>query len=74
LRTVIWDFAGEEVPADITSRVSLFTDRACAEEVVAGLLDDDEVGALVQRARALEKNARFPIPSDDYRHYPWPLV
>ena len=74
LRTVIWDFAGEIVPEEVTSRCALLAERSCAEEVVAGLLDDDEVDALVRRAVALGKGARFPIPSDDYRHYPWPWV
>jgi hypothetical protein len=74
LRTVIWDFAGEKVPADVAAKCALFADRSCAEEVVGGLLDDDEIEALVGRARDLERGAHFPIPSDDYRHYPWPLV
>jgi uncharacterized repeat protein (TIGR03843 family) len=74
LRTVIWDFAGEKVPAEVASRCGLLADRSCTAEVVGGLLDQAEVDALVRRARSLEKNARFPVPSDDYRHYPWPLV
>lgn len=74
LRTVIWDFAGEEVPAAVAGSCSMLTDPACAREVTGGLLDDDEVAALVRRARAIDGGAVFPTPSDDYRHYPWPLL
>jgi uncharacterized repeat protein (TIGR03843 family) len=68
LRTVIWDFAGEEIPA------------ACREEVAAADFEDlgkvltvAEHAALVTRARALVKRRAFPEPRSEYP-YPWPLV
>jgi uncharacterized repeat protein (TIGR03843 family) len=75
LRTVIWDFAGEPIPASMASRCAQFTDAACAREVAGGLLEEDEIEALVRRAeKVAAAGARFPVPTDDYRHYPWPLV
>lgn len=74
LRTVIWDFAGEEVPAAFAASCSMLVDPACAREVTGGLLEDEEVEALSRRARAIVAGARFPTPTEDYRHYPWPLV
>jgi uncharacterized repeat protein (TIGR03843 family) len=75
LRTVIWDFAGEPIPAGMAARCAQFTDPACAREVAGGLLEHDEIEALVRRAEQIvAAGARFPTPSDDYRHYPWPLV
>jgi uncharacterized repeat protein (TIGR03843 family) len=74
LRTVIWDFAGEDLPAGVVSASELLTSPDCAREVTGGLLEDDEVEALVRRARAVHSGVVFPAPSDDYRHYPWPLL
>lgn len=72
LRTVIWDFAGEEVPKELLPPV-----RELAEsvpEVVARLLGPDEVEALRRRARGLSARPVFPAPHPDRRPYPWPLV
>jgi uncharacterized repeat protein (TIGR03843 family) len=74
LRTVMWDFAGEDVPAPFASACAMLADPACAREVTGGLLDDEEVTALARRARVIAGGTVFPTPSDDYRHYPWPLV
>jgi uncharacterized repeat protein (TIGR03843 family) len=72
LRTVMWDFAGEELPPEVLSAC-----EAVAEvipESVALLLEQDERQALRRRAVSLARRPRFPAPSDDYRAYPWPLV
>lgn len=72
LRTVIWDFAGEPVPAEVVEACRCVS--PALEEVLAGLLDEQELAAFGKRARAIARGARFPSPSGDYRHYPWPLV
>jgi uncharacterized repeat protein (TIGR03843 family) len=74
LRTVMWDFAGEDLPAAVVAASEQLTGAPCAREVTGGLLEDEEVDALVRRARAVAGGIVFPTPSDDYRHYPWPLV
>jgi uncharacterized repeat protein (TIGR03843 family) len=71
LRTVIWEFGGEPIPAPLM--VSL--QRLC-EQVpldVACLLDDDEVEAISERAGKLLRAGTLPIDGSG-RRYPWPLV
>jgi len=71
LRTVIWEFGGEELPP------SLIT--ACANLAktvplgVATLLADDEISALQERAQWLVDGGAFPVDRSRSR-YPWPLV
>ena len=71
LRTVIWDFGGEEIPDDLLSRVAAIA--ADVPDDVAELLFDDEVEALVERAEWLLGNRTFPSPSSRYQ-YPWPIL
>jgi len=71
LRTVIWDFGEEPVPPpllDDLRRLAAGLPRALAE-----LLAPDECQALLKRARALVKHAKFPVDNGGHR-YPWPLV
>jgi uncharacterized repeat protein (TIGR03843 family) len=72
LRTVIWEFAGETVPA------ALLDDLTALDEVLPGpladLLSPGEVDAVRQRARRLVTSGRFPVPDPDSHCYPWPLV
>jgi uncharacterized repeat protein (TIGR03843 family) len=72
LRTVIWDFAGEEIPPHLRADVG----RVAAELPVElhGLLGRDEIEALVARLAAVSRLDRFPDPGHDRRPYPWPLV
>ncbi len=72
LRTVIWDFGGEEVPADLVADVGrLVRDHPGR---LAGVLTPSESEALVRRARALTRRPVFPEPRGDRPPYPWPLV
>ncbi len=71
LRTVMWDFAGEELPASIVAGARLLT-RSVPEDLVV-LLSEEEVAALVSRARAVADEPRFPGPTAETR-LPWPLV
>jgi uncharacterized repeat protein (TIGR03843 family) len=76
LRTVIWEFAGQEIPA------ILLEDLAAAESalrhgelrrVLLGLLDRDEVDAAADRAAGLVGSGRYPQPGPG-RSVPWPPV
>ncbi len=72
LRTVMWDFAGEELPPEVLSGCELIVREV--PERVGAVLELDESDALRRRAVALLRKPRFPSPRDDYRAYPWPLV
>jgi hypothetical protein len=72
LRTVIWDFGGEELGEAIV----IDLERLVAEglpERLARLLGPFERDALLSRARALLRAGELPIDESGQR-YPWPLV
>ena len=72
LRTVMWDFAGEEVPCAVLEAC-----EAVVREVpprLGPLLASEEVDGLVRRAVELLEAPRFPEPDLEGRPYPWPLV
>ena len=71
LRTVMWDFIGEEIPPTIVDGARALV-RSVPEALV-GLLSQLEIDALLERARQLIANPRFPEPDADAR-LPWPLV
>jgi uncharacterized repeat protein (TIGR03843 family) len=72
LRTVIWDFGGEEIPPAILADVKRLQ-RTGLTASLADLLEPDEQAALLKRARALVKAGHFPDDTSGYRT-PWPLV
>jgi uncharacterized repeat protein (TIGR03843 family) len=71
LRTVIWDFAGERVPAALAADAARLAAKPPA--ALADLLNDDELAALVRRAAAVAQQPALPEPRTE-RAYPWPLV
>ncbi len=72
LRTVVWDFEGQELPSGLRDALSKFTECALPPSITE-TLSDLEVEALVGRARALATNGRFPV-DESGRRWPWPLV
>jgi len=70
LRTVIWDFAGEPIDADLLADVARLVDEP---PPLHDLLSRDEVDAFRRRVEAVLRLGRFPDPGGD-RPYPWPLV
>jgi hypothetical protein len=74
LRTVLWQWAGtqftNEEKALLNQARELFTgDKS---EIIAGLIDEDEIDATVSRIdRALSEQS-FPIPNPDWPAVPWP--
>jgi hypothetical protein len=77
LRTVIWEFAGEEVPAPIRADALRLSQQVLAgERWVKGLqqlISGPELRALAIRARRLADDGRYPAPLSRWA-YPWPLV
>lgn len=72
LRTVIWDFGGEPLPAELAEDLDRFVGTDLPPELV-DLLDPFERDALHTRARALLADGRLPRDPTG-RRYPWPLV
>ncbi|MYH70991.1 MAG: SCO1664 family protein [Acidimicrobiia bacterium] len=72
LRTVIWEWAGDLLPADLAGDVArLLNDGLPAD--VANLLTLLERDALMTRASVLVNEGCFPTDPSGRRH-PWPLV
>lgn len=77
LRTVIWDFAGEPVPApllDDVRRVAHDLERGPLGRELATLLSPPELAAVGVRAADLLRDGHFPAPEPGYHSVPWPLV
>jgi uncharacterized repeat protein (TIGR03843 family) len=72
LRTVIWEFGGEPVPADIAEDLIAFVERPLPD-ALAELIDPIERDALRTRALALVREGCFPVDHTGQR-VPWPLV
>lgn len=70
LRTVIWEFAGDDVPGALCGPLA----EVAADPGLDDLLDADERAALAGRARRLLSRGRLPHPDQRRHHVPWPLV
>lgn len=74
LRTVIWDFAGEPIPAELLEPLAhLSSDRNLLADL-QGYLSDGEISALLARAKKLTSSRTFPYPPEHRRAYPYPPV
>lgn len=78
LRTVVWDFAGEEIPTgQIADLCRLMDDLEQESQLTLELhylLSEGEIDALLRRTRQLASSGRFPYPQSTRRSYPWPPV
>ena len=72
LRTVIWDFAGEPLPEDLTADLTDLVDRGLPPSL-AELLDPFERDAVLVRTRALVELGHFPHDPTG-RRWPWPVI
>lgn len=72
VRTVLWDFAGEPIPAEVAEAIAGLVDSGpCA--ALCELLSPTEIDAMMDRARAVLAGGHFPHDPSG-RRYPWPLV
>ncbi len=69
LRTVLWDFSGQKIPADLLSRLSL--SRSLLTELEP-YLNSRELSALCARTESIVKRGVFPRQPRDRRAMPWP--
>ena len=74
LRTVLWQWSGlsfsDEEKALLLQARDLFT--ATKREIIAGLIEEEEILATIARIdRALIEGA-FPLPNPDWPAVPWP--
>ncbi len=77
LRTVMWDWAGEEVDAEVLAGIEeaglAIAAEATEAEPLLGLLSELEVAAMLGRIERLLTTRRYPQPGP-HRSHPWPLV
>jgi uncharacterized repeat protein (TIGR03843 family) len=77
LRTVLWDFAGQPIQADILADLRTLRARIQAGdelvEVIDSLIADDEALALRRRLDRLIARGKHPEPGRGY-NVPWPPV
>lgn len=71
LRTVIWEYAGDPVPAPLLDSIACAADHL---DPLDDLLAPQEVEAVRTRAQRLLASKRYPLQTGDYRDYPWPMV
>ncbi len=71
LRTVIWDFAGEDISQNLLDPVQTFMNNV--PSAISDLLEDFEVQSMINRCGWLIENRVFPAPSSRYE-YPWPML
>jgi uncharacterized repeat protein (TIGR03843 family) len=78
LRTVIWDFAGEPLPADLLADISrlaaVLQPGGALESQLGAYLSPAELAALRARVTALLADPVFPAPPEGERNTPWPPV
>jgi uncharacterized repeat protein (TIGR03843 family) len=70
VRTVIWEFGGEPIPDDVLADLAALD----VGDAFTGLLDDDEIEGIVDRAAEVVHDGCFPVADQYGRAYPWPLV
>lgn len=78
LRTVIWDHAGEPIPTPLLADLGKLHLQLAPEGALSAALTPyllpEEIQALRERGQWLLEMGVFPIPPEDRRAYPWPLV
>ena len=73
LRTVLWQFAGEEFNSEELELLNKVKELDLIS-LFADLLTNAEISALNQRISDLLAAGKFPFPSDEWPAIPWPPV
>ena len=74
LRTVLWQWAGEELTAKEIATLELLRDYLESQSAgeLRELISPDEVSALKLRVEKLITTSIFPEPNPEWPHIPWP--
>lgn len=76
MRTVIWDFAGQDIPGELLTDLEHFhATLTSTSNLLADLsryLSQGELAALAVRAKLILDSKLFPYPSEDRRVFPYP--
>lgn len=72
LRTVIWVFSSEPVPAELLADLEAFVLSGCGASALGTLLSPAEHDAMRRRVDSVIAHGRFPSPDPDRYHVPWP--
>jgi hypothetical protein len=77
LRTVIWDFQGQDVPPELADQVREFGERLAIDNSLRHSLLEQiapaELAKLEERAATIDRLRVFP-PPPAWRPYPWPMI
>ena len=74
LRTVLWGWAGSDLPDDSMDRLINLRERIDAGFVeLENWLSLSEIDALRDRVHTLIETRQFPVPNDDWPAIPWPV-
>jgi len=71
LRTVLWQWAGENLNDDEMSLLQKAT-SILSSNVFEELLTENEIKAAINRINRIVQDGRFPEPSEDWPAVPWP--
>jgi len=78
LRTVVWDHAGEPISPglcqDIEKILPQLNTGGDLYKALQPHLLPEEIKALQKRGKAFVDSSQYPLPPEDRRAYPWPLV
>ena len=74
LRTVLWQWAGEELSEEEIELLEKLRRQLLEREVIglAELITETEYAALIHRVERLASEKTFPVPSADWPAIPWP--
>lgn len=70
LRTLLWGWAGERLRDDERARIRTVSEGAV--DLLADLLSEAEIEALMLRAEGMMISGRLPHPYGDWHTIPWP--
>jgi len=87
LRTVIWDFAGEQIPSGLLADLKLFYQKLVPQQGNSSEIEESdlarqlshflhatEIAGLARRTERLIATGCFPNPDPSRRQFPWPPV
>lgn len=74
LRTVLWQWAGEQLTSDEIETLARFTQYLESDEAleIRELISETEFSALQMRVERLLENGHMPLPNPDWPSVPWP--